>query len=61
RHVSPAFADDPVRLLRLARFAARWPGRGTRPGAARGPAAGNRPGISSGLSGRDPATPRTAA
>lgn len=25
RHVSPAFADDPVRLLRLARFAARWP------------------------------------
>ncbi|HEX6016783.1 MAG TPA: multifunctional CCA tRNA nucleotidyl transferase/2'3'-cyclic phosphodiesterase/2'nucleotidase/phosphatase [Burkholderiaceae bacterium] len=26
RHVSPAFADDPVRLLRVARFAARWPG-----------------------------------
>lgn len=26
RHVSPAFAEDPVRLLRLARFAARWPG-----------------------------------
>jgi tRNA nucleotidyltransferase (CCA-adding enzyme) len=25
RHVSPAFAQDPVRLLRLARFAARWP------------------------------------
>ena len=25
RHVSPAFAEDPVRLLRLARFAARWP------------------------------------
>jgi tRNA nucleotidyltransferase (CCA-adding enzyme) len=25
RHVSSAFADDPVRLLRLARFAARWP------------------------------------
>lgn len=25
RHVSPAFADDPVRLLRVARFAARWP------------------------------------
>lgn len=25
RHVSPAFADDPVRILRLARFAARWP------------------------------------
>jgi len=24
RHVSPAFAEDPVRLLRLARFAARW-------------------------------------
>jgi len=26
RHVSPAFAEDPVRILRLARFAARWPG-----------------------------------
>ncbi len=25
RHVSPAFLEDPVRLLRLARFAARWP------------------------------------
>lgn len=25
RHVSPAFAEDPVRLLRMARFAARWP------------------------------------
>jgi tRNA nucleotidyltransferase (CCA-adding enzyme) len=25
RHVSEAFAEDPVRLLRLARFAARWP------------------------------------
>jgi tRNA nucleotidyltransferase (CCA-adding enzyme) len=25
RHVSGAFAEDPVRLLRLARFAARWP------------------------------------
>ncbi len=25
RHVSPAFAEDPVRLLRVARFAARWP------------------------------------
>jgi len=25
RHVSPAFAEDPVRILRLARFAARWP------------------------------------
>jgi tRNA nucleotidyltransferase (CCA-adding enzyme) len=25
RHVSSAFAEDPVRLLRLARFAARWP------------------------------------
>jgi tRNA nucleotidyltransferase (CCA-adding enzyme) len=25
RHVSAAFAEDPVRLLRLARFAARWP------------------------------------
>jgi tRNA nucleotidyltransferase (CCA-adding enzyme) len=25
RHVSLAFAEDPVRLLRVARFAARWP------------------------------------
>jgi tRNA nucleotidyltransferase (CCA-adding enzyme) len=25
RHVSPAFVEDPVRLLRLARFAARFP------------------------------------
>ena len=25
RHVSPAFAEDPVRILRLARFAARLP------------------------------------
>jgi len=25
RHVSAAFAEDPVRLLRVARFAARWP------------------------------------
>lgn len=25
RHVSPAFAEDPVRILRLTRFAARWP------------------------------------
>ena len=25
RHVSPAFVEDPVRILRLARFAARWP------------------------------------
>ena len=25
RHVGEAFAEDPVRLLRLARFAARWP------------------------------------
>lgn len=24
-HVSPAFREDPLRLLRLARFAARWP------------------------------------
>jgi tRNA nucleotidyltransferase (CCA-adding enzyme) len=24
RHVSPAFVEDPVRILRLARFAARW-------------------------------------
>jgi tRNA nucleotidyltransferase (CCA-adding enzyme) len=26
RHVSPAFAEDPVRILRLARFAARYTG-----------------------------------
>lgn len=26
RHVSDAFVEDPVRILRLARFAARWPG-----------------------------------
>ncbi|MCD8339429.1 MAG: hypothetical protein LUC43_04420, partial [Burkholderiales bacterium] len=25
RHISPAFADDPVRLLRVARFAAKFP------------------------------------
>ncbi|MCX8097773.1 MAG: multifunctional CCA addition/repair protein [Casimicrobiaceae bacterium] len=25
RHVTPAFRDDPLRVLRLARFAARWP------------------------------------
>jgi tRNA nucleotidyltransferase (CCA-adding enzyme) len=25
RHVAPAFAEDPVRLLRVARFCARWP------------------------------------
>ncbi len=25
RHVSEAFAEDPVRILRVARFAARWP------------------------------------
>jgi tRNA nucleotidyltransferase (CCA-adding enzyme) len=25
RHVSDAFAEDPVRMLRVARFAARWP------------------------------------
>lgn len=30
RHVSPAFAEDPVRILRLARFAARF-GFGTAP------------------------------
>jgi tRNA nucleotidyltransferase (CCA-adding enzyme) len=24
RHVSPAFAEDPVRILRVARFAARF-------------------------------------
>lgn len=28
RHVSPAFAEDPVRILRLARFAARYAGLG---------------------------------
>ena len=26
RHVGPAFVEDPVRILRLARFAARFPG-----------------------------------
>jgi tRNA nucleotidyltransferase (CCA-adding enzyme) len=26
RHVGPAFAEDPVRILRVARFAARFPG-----------------------------------
>jgi tRNA nucleotidyltransferase (CCA-adding enzyme) len=26
RHTSPAFAEDPVRILRVARFAARYPG-----------------------------------
>ena len=26
RHVSPAFAEDPLRVLRIARFAARFPG-----------------------------------
>jgi tRNA nucleotidyltransferase (CCA-adding enzyme) len=31
RHVSPAFAEDPVRLLRVARFAARWSGFGVAP------------------------------
>ncbi len=25
RHVGPAFVEDPLRVLRLARFAARWP------------------------------------
>lgn len=25
RHIGPAFSEDPVRVLRLARFAARWP------------------------------------
>ena len=30
RHVSPAFVEDPVRILRLARFAARFAGRGFR-------------------------------
>ncbi len=28
RHVSPAFAEDPVRVLRVARFAARYAGTG---------------------------------
>jgi tRNA nucleotidyltransferase (CCA-adding enzyme) len=28
RHVSPAFAEDPVRVLRVARFGARFAGRG---------------------------------
>lgn len=26
RHVGPSFADDPIRILRIARFAARYPG-----------------------------------
>lgn len=30
RHVSPAFVEDPVRLLRVARFAARFAARGFR-------------------------------
>jgi tRNA nucleotidyltransferase (CCA-adding enzyme) len=30
RHVSPAFAEDPVRVLRIARFAARYASRGFR-------------------------------
>ena len=30
RHVSPAFAEDPVRVLRVARFAARYAARGFR-------------------------------
>ena len=30
RHVSPAFAEDPVRILRIARFAARYHGLGFR-------------------------------
>jgi tRNA nucleotidyltransferase (CCA-adding enzyme) len=30
RHVSPAFAEDPVRILRLARFAARFAAQGFR-------------------------------
>ena len=25
RHITPAFAEDPLRVLRVARFAARWP------------------------------------
>jgi len=31
RHVTEAFAEDPVRILRLARFRARWPGFGVAP------------------------------
>lgn len=31
RHVGPAFAEDPVRILRLARFAARFPDFGIAP------------------------------
>jgi tRNA nucleotidyltransferase (CCA-adding enzyme) len=31
RHVSPAFSEDPVRILRLARFAARFPEFTTHP------------------------------
>ena len=34
RHVSPAFAEDPVRILRVARFAARYAERGFRIAAA---------------------------
>lgn len=30
RHISPAFAEDPVRILRVARFAARYAGLGFR-------------------------------
>ena len=30
RHVSPAFSEDPVRVLRVARFAARFAGQGFR-------------------------------
>ena len=30
RHVSPAFSEDPLRILRVARFAARFAGRGFR-------------------------------
>ncbi len=33
RHVSPAFAEDPVRILRVARFAARYHHLGFRPAA----------------------------
>ena len=32
RHVSPAFAEDPVRILRIARFAARFAGYQVAPG-----------------------------
>ena len=36
RHVTEAFHEDPVRILRMARFAARWRGRSGRGPACRG-------------------------